>query len=102
MAWKKGQSGNPNGRPRTGRAFAEALRTVGEEDGNLEEVARKVWELAKEGNLRAIGLLAERLDGKPPKGEEVCEPPPPFDEELPELPEWEEEEEVGELPELED
>ncbi len=101
MTWVKGQSGNPNGRPRTGRALAEALRAVGEEDGNLEAVARKVWELAKEGNLRAIGLLAERLDGKPQKGEEVYEPPPPFDDELPELPEWEEEE-VGELPVLED
>jgi hypothetical protein len=65
MAWQKGQSGNPNGRPRTGRAFAEALREAGEEGGNLEAVARKVWEMAKAGDMRAIGLLVERLDGKP-------------------------------------
>ena len=71
MAWKKGQSGNPNGRPRSGRAFADALRTVGEEGDNLEAVARKVWELARTGDLRAIGLLAERMDGKPLSYEEA-------------------------------
>lgn len=71
MAWKKGQSGNPNGRPRTGRAFAEALRTVGEEGDNLEAVARMVWRLARAGDLRAIGLLAERMDGKPLSYEEA-------------------------------
>lgn len=65
MAWQKGQSGNPNGRPPAGRAFAEALRKVGEEEGNLEAVAEKVWELARDGDLRAIALLAERLDGRP-------------------------------------
>ena len=65
MAWKKGQSGNPNGRPRTGRAFAEAVRTLAEEDGNLEAVAREVWRLARAGDLKAIGLIAERLDGRP-------------------------------------
>ena len=73
MAWKKGQSGNPNGRPRTGRAFAEALRAVGEEGDNLQAVARKVWELARAGDLRAIGLLAERMDGKPLSYEETKE-----------------------------
>ncbi len=65
MGWVKGQSGNPHGRPRTGRAFAEALRAVGDENGNLEEVARKVWELARTGDMRAIALIAERLDGRP-------------------------------------
>ena len=98
MAWKKGQSGNPNGRPRTGRAFAEALRAVGEEGDNLEAVARKVWELAKAGDMRAIGMLANRLDGKPHKGEEYHKELPPFDddEELPEL------DDEGGLPEIED
>lgn len=95
MAWQKGQSGNPRGRPPTGRAFAEALRAVGEEDGNLEAVARKVWELAQDGDLRAIHLLAERLDGKPLKGEALCELPE-LDDELPEL------DDDGELPELEE
>lgn len=90
MTWKKGESGNPNGRPPAGRAFAEALRVIGEEKGNLEAVAAKVWELARDGDLRAIKLLAERLDGKPIKGEE------PLPELYDELPEFEE------LPELED
>lgn len=85
MAWKKGQSGNPKGRPPAGRAFAEALRTVGEEDGNLEAVARVVWERARQGDMRAVGMLADRLDGKPYKGEAYYEELPELDEELPEL-----------------
>lgn len=85
MAWKKGQSGNPKGRPPVGRAFAEALRAVGEEDGNLEAVARMVWERARGGDMRAVGMLADRLDGKPYKGEEYQEPLPELDDELPEL-----------------
>jgi hypothetical protein len=73
MTWARGQSGNPHGRPKSGRAFAEALRAVGEEGGNLEAVAEKVWELARGGDLRAIQLIAERLDGRPLNYEEIRE-----------------------------
>lgn len=30
----------------------------------MEEVARRVWELAKGGNMTAVQFLADRLDGK--------------------------------------
>lgn len=55
---------NLKGRPPKGQAFADVLRRVGAEGDTLETVARRVWELAKGGDMRAIAFLADRLDGK--------------------------------------
>ena len=69
MAWCKGQSGNVRGRPKTGMAWAEVLREMGntlDQNGqsNMVAVAQKLWEMAKDGDSRAIGLIIERMDGK--------------------------------------
>ena len=69
MAWSKGQSGNTRGRPLRGLAWAEVLREMGntlDQNGksNMVAVAQKLWEMAKEGDARAIGLIMERMDGK--------------------------------------
>lgn len=69
MPWAKGQSGNPNGRPKT-KPFCEALQLVvkridkasGKEE--LYLIAAKLLELAKSGNIEAIKEIANRLDGK--------------------------------------
>lgn len=55
---------NMKGRPPKGQAFTDVLRRVGEEGNTMEEVARRVWELAKGGNMTAVAFLADRLDGK--------------------------------------
>ena len=55
---------NLNGRPSKGQAFTDVLRRVGEEGDTMEKVARRVWELAKGGNMTAVAFLADRLDGK--------------------------------------
>lgn len=66
--FKKGQSGNPGGRPKT-KPFVEAIREeVQEADGNrtkLQAIAAKLVEKAMEGDMAAIKEVADRLDGKP-------------------------------------
>lgn len=60
MAWRKGQTGNSNGRP-VGSGKAQIVRRViaevfGSEDGAIKTVA----ELAKEGDLQACALLLSK------------------------------------------
>jgi hypothetical protein len=71
MAFTKGQSGNPGGRPKT-KPFADALRmelaALDENDPKaLRGLAKKLLTLAVEGDntLAAIKEVADRLDGKP-------------------------------------
>ena len=68
MPFKKGQSGNPGGRPKT-KAFADAIRiAVNEAQGNrtkLRAIADTLVEKAVEGEMWAIREVADRLDGKP-------------------------------------
>ena len=66
---KKGQSGNPNGRPKSGFALNEYitdLANVELEDKKtmLEAVVGKVYEEALDGNMTAISFLADRVLGK--------------------------------------
>lgn len=70
----KGQSGNPNGRPPTGKTWGDVLKRIGEEpikagDPNSmekkEAVARKLWAEAAKGEAWAINALMDRIDGKP-------------------------------------
>ena len=68
--WKKGQSGNPKGRPKSGFALNEYitdLANVELEDKKtmLEAVVGKVYEEALDGNMTAINFLADRILGKP-------------------------------------
>ena len=68
--WKKGQSGNPKGRPKSGFALNEYitdLANVELEDKKtmLEAVVAKVYEEALDGNMTAINFLADRVLGKP-------------------------------------
>jgi hypothetical protein len=70
MGWKKGQSGNPGGRPfGSEKTFAQALRmelaAAGENLKELRVVARALIDEAKAGNIRAIQELGDRLDGRP-------------------------------------
>ena len=58
--WKKGQSGNPAGRPPGSRNKAiVALEAIF--DGAGEQIANKVLDLARNGDLGAIKLALERV-----------------------------------------
>ena len=61
--FKKGNSGNPGGRPKW-KHITEILRKEDNLD-RLNMVVDKVFEMALTGNMRAIEFIADRLEGKP-------------------------------------
>lgn len=68
--FKKGQSGNPKGRPTSrplNNAIREAINAESMDKCILKEIALKILSEAKKGNMAAIKILFERLDGPPPK-----------------------------------
>jgi hypothetical protein len=73
MGFKKGQSGNPNGRPKDGTSWAAVLDKLCNEEIKIgeitmtkrEAICRKLLKLASEGERWAIEALMDRIDGKP-------------------------------------
>lgn len=63
--FKPGESGNPNGRPKS-KPFTEELRRVAEEDdwASLKAIVKKALQKAKAGDFRYFKEIMERLDGK--------------------------------------
>ena len=80
MPFSKGQSGNPNGRPKVRPQLTPALRSIlGKKapDGvmtNRRAIAEKLVEIALDGDIQAIKLIFERVDGKVPEPVEVSGP----------------------------
>ena len=67
MKWKPGESGNPSGRPKrsylVSRVIEEALL---EKDGSaLVAIVEKLVEKARGGDLMAIKVILERVEGAP-------------------------------------
>ena len=60
MAWKKGETGNSNGRPAGSGKAQIARRIVSDIFGDENGVIRKVAELAQEGDLQACSLLLSK------------------------------------------
>lgn len=63
-AWKPGESGNPNGRPKKGLAVAEMINAK-VTDKDWEAILAKAVEQAKAGDKGARDFLANRKDGLP-------------------------------------
>ena len=63
--WKKGESGNPNGRR---NAYTDLIKdysfTKINEKERREVVISKLFQLAERGDLKAIQFIVERLEGK--------------------------------------
>ena len=64
--WRPGQSGNPGGRPKK-KLIDDALEELlSANDSELAVlIAHKLLAKAKRGELKAIQLIAERVEGKP-------------------------------------
>ena len=60
--FKKGQSGNPGGRPKW-KQITEILKSEKNQE-KLEEMINVVFERALEGDMRAVEFIADRLEGK--------------------------------------
>jgi Family of unknown function (DUF5681) len=78
-SWKKGQSGNPRGRPRRGSCLADLLRRELERTGpagvtHKEALVNALVETACEGDLRAIDMIFDRVEGRPKQRQEVSGP----------------------------
>ncbi|MBK7676961.1 MAG: hypothetical protein IPJ27_20620 [Candidatus Accumulibacter sp.] len=58
--WQPGQSGNPTGRPKGSRNRVTLVALAAMEEG-ADAIARKVVDLAKEGDISAARLVLERL-----------------------------------------
>lgn len=68
--FQPGQSGNPNGRPKTKPfrdAILRALEAAGDEAALLDAVATALVVKASSGDVQAIKELADRMDGKVPQ-----------------------------------
>jgi hypothetical protein len=67
--WKKGESGNPNGRPRKLPELDKLLAEVlGEEKDGItagEAILKAIRARAAKGDVRAAELLLDRAYGKP-------------------------------------
>lgn len=66
MAFEKGKSGNPGGRPKE-KPWRDALNmALKDGDGlRLRRIADAVVTLAETGDMQAIKEIGDRLDGKP-------------------------------------
>lgn len=60
MTFRKGQSGNPKGRPKGARNKA-TLAVEALLDGEAEELTRKAIEIAKQGDIAALRLCLDRI-----------------------------------------
>jgi hypothetical protein len=65
MPFSPGQSGNPDGSRKHAIWQAALKRAIAQDDGKrLRASAEKLLDLAAEGEQWAVGMLADRLDGK--------------------------------------
>jgi len=60
--WKPGQSGNPSGRPAQ-KPLSALLRKAGE-DGAYKEIVDALLTRAREGDVKAITVILDRIEGK--------------------------------------
>lgn len=79
--WKKGQSGNPKGRPRKtelDQIIKDILGTETRGVTEAEAIIHAMVKRAKEGDVRAASLIFDRAYGRVKQAVEVTTPPEPF------------------------
>ena len=64
--FKKGVSGNPNGRPKKEHSITEAIRGMMDEKPEVKKaLAQKILQMALQGDITAIKTLWNYIDGMP-------------------------------------
>jgi hypothetical protein len=66
----KGQSGNPGGRPKTAKLRDELSRLIDEKQLG-PKLMQKLAVMALSGDIRAMAMILDRIDGKVPDRIEV-------------------------------
>lgn len=65
MAFKKGQCGNPGGRPKGTKSLNDALRGILRKRGQMDKVAKALFDLAVDcKHFPALQEIFNRIDGK--------------------------------------
>ena len=65
-AWKKGESGNLNGRPPKGHSITETIKAMMAERPEIKRaLGQKILEMALKGDITAIKTLWNYMDGMP-------------------------------------
>lgn len=71
-AWKPGQSGNPNGRPKKGTALTDIMREMFVENGAIPKaIVAKLLQMAAGGDIAAIREVLDRIEGKPMQATDI-------------------------------
>lgn len=67
MAFTKGTSGNPGGRPKY-KPWKEAIEmALKRGDNTIHRIADKIVQMAVDGDIQAMREIAERIEGKVPQ-----------------------------------
>ena len=65
-AWKPGQSGNPNGRPKKGYSITETIKSMLKSKPEIKKaLSTKILEKGLQGDMAAIRMLWSYMDGLP-------------------------------------
>jgi hypothetical protein len=59
-----GNNANPRGRPKKGETLTDTLKAYVNKRINRQQLVLKLYEMALAGNIRAMELIFERVDGK--------------------------------------
>jgi ribosomal protein L17 len=80
MPFTKGQSGNPQGRPKKGETLTDLLRekieapkTSKEKHTRKDMIIEKLITLAEAGDLTALKYVFDRIDGRPKESIELTD-----------------------------
>lgn len=73
--WKPGESGNPNGRPPKGHSITDTIRAMMDEKPEIKKaLGAKILQSAADGDITAMKLIWNYLDGMPTQKQEVSGP----------------------------